>query len=258
MRTIASLLGLTLLLTACTASLPTENGNGATSSSVSSAAQTVRAEEVVYGPATGYLALPAGDGPFPAVVLIHEWWGLNDNMRDYAEQFARQGYVALAADLYGGESTEDPARAQELAAGVAGNPTAALQNLQSAVAYVRGLPDVDGERLASVGWCFGGGWSYQMARNDLGVQATVMYYGRFMPDDDLSQMKADIIGHFGEDDESIPVDDVRAFQARLQTQGGTHEIYIYPNRGHGFARELDNPDAVQAWDRTLAFLREHL
>lgn len=246
-----------LLLTACSAQSPLRPPQKKTAAVASSAAgseASVRAGSVVYGSATGYLVLPQGVGPFPALILIHEFWGLNDNMRRYAEEFAKQGYAALAVDLYG-ESTQDAARARELAAGVRANMEPAFANLRDAVAYLRSRPDIAADRLASVGWCFGGGWSYQMAKNDLGVQASVMYYGQFSLEDDLSMMKAQIIGHFGENDESIPVEDVREFRAKLQTQSGEHQIFIYPNEGHGFARELESESARLAWQRTLEFLQ---
>ncbi len=220
--------------------------------------KTIQGEDVNYGAATGYFARPEGDGPFPALILIHEWWGLNDNIRWYAEEFAKQGYVALAVDLYGGESTINPIRARELAGAVRENLEPAFANLRSAVTYLRSRPEVASDRLASVGWCFGGGWSYQMAKNDLGVKASVMYYGQFAPEDDLSAMRAHIIGHFGEEDQGIPVDDVKAFRAKLQTLSGEHQIFIYENEGHGFARELTTESARTAWQRTLAFLSEQL
>lgn len=210
--------------------------------------------------ASGYLVVPDGEGPFPALILIHEWWGLNDNIRDYAERFAKQGYVALAVDLYDGESTETADQARVLATSVRENMDSAFANLQSAVDYLNGLDVVQEDSLASVGWCFGGGWSYEMAKNDLDVQSSVIYYGRFNPDDDLSMMRADILGHFGEEDASIAVDDVKAFEAKLQTLQGEHQIFIYENAGHAFANE-DNEDAYdrvsadQAWIRTIEFLQ---
>lgn len=212
----------------------------------------------------GYLALPSGNGAHPALVLIHEWWGLNDNTRDFARKFADQGYVALAVDLYDGQSTADGAQAQKLAAAVTGNMDRAKDNLSQAVHFLRNRADVNPAKIASVGWCFGGGWSYQMAKNDLGVKATVMYYGQFDPHDDFAHMKADILGHFGEKDTNIKVSDVRQFEAALKTHKGIHEVYIYPNAGHAFANE-DNPlgtyDAAAAqlaWQRTLDFLQRTL
>lgn len=207
----------------------------------------------------GYLAVPEGEGPFPALVLIHEWWGLNDNIKGLADDFAEQGYVALAVDLYDGELADTTDRARELAGGVRENVDSAFANLEAATNYLADLEIVDGERLASVGWCFGGQWAYNMAVNDINVDASVMYYGRFMPEDDLAMMRADILGHFGEEDTSIPVDTVREFEAKLETLEGDHAVFIYPNAGHAFAND-DREDAYNeeaanlAWERTLDFL----
>ncbi|MEK7591324.1 MAG: dienelactone hydrolase family protein [Patescibacteria group bacterium] len=224
--------------------------------------------EVAYGtldgkPLKGYLAVPPGEGPFPALVLIHEWWGLNDNIMANAQAFAREGYIALAVDLYEGESAgTDQTKARELAGRVSENMERAFDNLREAVAFLRSDQKVDKNALGSVGWCFGGGWSYQMAKNDLGIRATVMYYGRFNTDDDLTHMKSQIIGHFGEKDTGILVDTVREFRIKLQGLSGAHEIYIYPNAGYGFANN-DNPAfdpaaADVAWDRTKEFLEKTL
>ena len=137
-------------------------------------------------------------------------------------------------------------------------------HLRDAIDMLKKSPHVDPERLASIGWCFGGGWSYRIAKNRLGVKASVIYYGQFNPDDDLAKMRAAILGHFAEQDSHIRVDTVNQFQAKLKTLGGDHEIFIYPNTTHGFAsRPGDNPRydpeaAELAWTRTLAFLRRRL
>jgi carboxymethylenebutenolidase len=222
---------------------------------------SVTTEDVLYfEDISGYLATPSQDGTYPGLILIHEWWGLNNNIRELAEQFAEAGYVALAVDLYEGSVTDDPSIARELAGGVRGNMDRAFDHLRAAVSYLEAYPAVQGNRLASVGWCFGGGWSYEMAKNDLGVAASVIYYGRFNPEDDLSIMRATILGHFGENDTSISVDDVVTFQATLKTLSGDHEVFIYPNAGHGFANESSYvPEAaVPAWERTLSFLASQL
>jgi carboxymethylenebutenolidase len=219
-----------------------------------------RQEMVAYhGEVEGYIAVPEGEGPFPALVLIHEWWGLNDNIKSLADDFAEQGYVALAVDLYEGELADTPEQAGALAGGVRENVEPAFANLEAATEYLASLEKVDGEKLASVGWCFGGQWAYNMAVNNMNVDASVMYYGRFMPEDDLSMMRADILGHFGEEDTLIAVDDVRQFEAKLQTLEGDHAVFIYPNAGHAFANEDNeeayNEEAAQiAWERTLEFL----
>lgn len=225
---------------------------------------TVTSQEVAYyNDVVGYLATPSEPGEYPGLILIHEWWGLNDNIRDLAEEFAAQGYVALAVDLYDGQVAETPDEAGALASSVREDTESAFSNLNGAVAYLTSLAMVDADSLASVGWCFGGGWAYEMAKNDLGIDASVMYYGRFSPEDDLSMMRADILGHFGEEDASIAVDDVREFQAKLETLEGDHAVFIYPNAGHAFANE-DNEQAYNqeaaelAWERTIDFLTQEL
>jgi carboxymethylenebutenolidase len=229
----------------------------------------IRTDEVPYSDAggtkaVGYFARPDVEGRLPAIVLIHEWWGLNDDIKSKARDFARLGYVALAVDMYGGKSTTDPNQARELAGAVRSQMDVAQQNLQDAVNMLKKSPHVDAERMAAIGWCFGGGWSYQMAKNNLGVKASVIYYGFFNPEDDLQKMRAEIIGHFAENDRAIRVDNVKEFQAKLKTLSGDHEVYIYPNTTHGFAsRKGANPDyneqaAELAWQRTLAFLKKHV
>ena len=236
-------------------------------SSVSVAGTKTKGTEVTYynqdnKGIKGYLAVPEGRGKKPAIILIHEWWGLNDEIRDKARKYAKDGYIALAVDLYNGESTTKPEDARRLAGSVGKNQEDAFANLRAALAYLKKHKNVDKNRLASVGWCFGGGWSYQVAKNDLGTRASVIYYGRFNPADDLSQMRAKILGHFAEKDRGIKVDDVRQFQASLKTQSGDHEIFIYPNTGHGFTNSnstvYDAAATSQAYDRTLEFLKKHL
>lgn len=211
----------------------------------------------------GYLARPEGDGQYPGLILIHEWWGLNENIKNLAEDFAAQGYVALAVDLYEGQIATSSEQAGQLAGAVREDVEGAFENLSAAVDFLEGMPNVESDSLASVGWCFGGGWAYEMAANDLGIDASVMYYGRFSLEDDLSMMRADILGHFGEEDASIALDDVEAFEVKLNTLDGDHAVFIYPNAGHAFANE-DNEDAyneeaaMNAWERTIDFLTREL
>jgi carboxymethylenebutenolidase len=222
----------------------------------------IKEEQVAYFNAVkGYLAAPQTPGKHPAIILIHEWWGLNEDIKALARRFAQNGYVALAVDLYEGQTTTDQGTARELSGNVRQNTDAAFANLRAALDHLRARSDVDGEKLASVGWCFGGGWSYQMAVNDLGVGASVMYYGQFDPHDDFEHMKADILGHFGEKDAAIKIDAVNEFAAALKTAKGSHEVFIYPNVGHGFANErggtnmaYDREAAEVAWRRTIDFL----
>ena len=215
-----------------------------------------------YGKVKGYLAKPKANGNYPALILIHEWWGLNEDIKKKAEEFAKAGYIALAVDLYNGESTNKPEKARKLAGSVRKDIKGAFANLNAAFDFLKNNPQVDNARLASVGWCFGGGWSYQIAKNNLGAKVSVIYYGRFNPEDDLSQMRANIIGHFAEKDRGIKLDNVKEFQVKLKTISGDHEVYIYPNTGHGFANPknpvYDKEAADLAQQRTLEFLEENL
>lgn len=216
----------------------------------------------------GYLALPEGDGPFPAIILIHEWWGLTDSIFAYADAFAREGYVALAVDLYNGTSTQDPNEARELASSVRNNLPQAFDNLSAAVMFLQQQDNVIKDKIASIGWCFGGGWAYQMALNNLGTKVSVMYYGNFNLEDDFQQMRSTILGHFAENDRGILVDDVRQLQVLLKDADDNHAIFIYPNMQHGFARDLFTEEASTdaevdeaselAWERTLDFLNKFL
>jgi carboxymethylenebutenolidase len=201
----------------------------------------------------------------PAVVMIHEWWGLNDNIKDMANELAREGYVVLAADLYNGEVAADPNRARELSSSVGENPEQAISNLQSAVQYLASLPNVNSSRIASLGWCFGGGQSLQLAlsseQNPL--SATVIYYGNLVNDtNELSKIAWPVLGIFGDQDQSIPVESVNAFEQALNETGITNEIYIYPGVGHAFANPSgDNyapEETVDAWEKTLAFLKRYV
>ena len=212
----------------------------------------------------GYLALPdiKTGGKYPAIILIHEWWGLNEDIKTKTREFAKAGYVALAVDLYKGQVTTKPKEARKLAGGVRENMDIAFDNLKSAISFLKNKKEVDKNRLASVGWCFGGSWSYQIAKNNLGTKASVIYYGTFNPADDLQKMKARILGHFAEKDRLITADNVKEFQAKLKTLSGDHKLYIYPNTGHGFANP-NNPtyskeSSELATQRTLDFLKKNL
>jgi carboxymethylenebutenolidase len=200
----------------------------------------------------------------PAVVMIHEWWGLNDNIKDMANELASEGYVVLAADLFNGEVATETNRARELSSSVRDNPEQAITNLQSAVQYLASLPNVNSSRIASLGWCFGGGQSLQLALNSEQnpLAATVIYYGNLVNDtNELSKIKWPVLGIFGDQDQSIPVKSVNAFEQALNKTGVTNEIYIYPGVGHAFANPSDNyapKEAADAWKKTLAFLNKYV
>jgi carboxymethylenebutenolidase len=202
---------------------------------------------------------------FPAVIMIHENKGLNDNIKNMANLLARNGYVVLAVDLFKGEVTTDRNRSSELTQYVRDNQDIATANLKSAVKYVSSLPNVNAEEIVSLGWCFGGAQSLQLALNsqDHPLAATIIYYGRLVTDNaTLANIKWPVLGIFGDQDRSIPVDTVKAFESALNSIGIPNEIYIYKGVGHAFANpsgENYAPKETQdAWQKTLSFLEKHV
>lgn len=214
-------------------------------------------------PVTGALAKPLvrrKDGP--ALILIHEWWGLNDNIRDLARQLASHGYTALAVDLYQGKAAQDPAAAQALMREAMANRTAAEDNLRQAYAFLR---DKQGAtKIGVVGWCFGGGWALQTGLLLPGeIDAVVMYYG--FPETDrakLAKLQAPLLGLFGEKDDAVKVEMVRQFEATLKELGKDATIRIFPGAGHAFANPSGGTHvpaaAEEAWKLTLDFFAKHL
>lgn len=227
-----------------------------------------------YDQANGYLVYPSAsnenktgnnNGTLPAVVMIHENKGLNDHIKNMANLLARNGYVVLAVDLFKGEVTTDRNRSSELTQYIRDNPDIATANLQSAVKYLASLPNVNAEKIASLGWCFGGAQSLQLALNsqDHPLAATVIYYGRLITDNaTLAKIKWPVLGIFGDQDSSIPVDTVKAFEWALNSTNIPNEIYIFKGVGHAFANPSgDNyapTETKDAWDKTLSFLDKHL
>jgi len=211
---------------------------------------------------TGFLAKPETLGENPAgVIVIQEWWGLNENIEAMARQLAGEGYVALAVDLYGGQVATDSDKARELVMAAMGNQAAMDDNLRQAYAY---LETQGAKKIGSIGWCFGGGVSLQTALlfPDQ-LDAMVMYYGRLVDDESrLATLQMPILGFFGGLDQGIPPDAVHAFEVSLHELGKDAEIHVYENANHAFANPSGtayNADAAtDAWARTLAFFAEHL
>jgi len=221
---------------------------------------SVRTEEVQYFENyTGYLAIPDDGGVFPGVVLIHEWWGLNDNMKQTADELASHGYAVLAVNLFGRDAatTADEAR-QQVSSFV---PEQGVANMNGAVKYLQ--TNHGSEKIGSVGWCFGGGQSLALALNNSDMDATVIYYGSITSDkEQLSSITWPVLGIFAGLDTGIPVESVEEFDQSLDELGIQNEIYIYPDVNHGFANpsgQRHAPDETQdAWKKTVAFLHDTL
>jgi carboxymethylenebutenolidase len=210
----------------------------------------------------GDLAQPEGEGPYPAVLLIHEWWGLNEGITILADALAAEGYVVLAPDAYRGRVTAQFPRAIFLRLSTPEEQV--FNDIDASLAYLMSLDNVDTEQIASMGFCFGGGHSLQLGmRQSENLALTVMYYGAVVTEPDLLRPLTDgqpVLGVFGEDDASIPVEGVLEFEAALNSLDIPNEITIYEGVGHAFLNE-DNYNepgtAMEAWQQTLRFLEEN-
>lgn len=241
----------------------------------------VTAEPVTYTqtsdgtPVEGYVAAPStpdsvlnahGMDPssarLPGVVVIHEWWGLNDNVRTATRRLAGQGYRALAVDVYQGAtaSTSDSARA--LMQRAMGQPEQVMANLQDAHDYLRS--DADAPRVAVMGWCFGGGRTFDaVAAAPTQYDAAVAYYGApgSMTTEVLNETTTPLLAHFGREDQAVSPESAKEFQSRFEEAGAAGAIHFY-DAGHAFANPSGDsyePEAAeQAWSRTTDFLERHL
>jgi carboxymethylenebutenolidase len=208
------------------------------------------------------LYTPQGKGPFPALVVIHEFWGLNDWVKEQALKLADQGYVTLAIDLYRGKVATTPDEAHEIMRGVPQDR--ANRDLLAASNYLRSQKNVDPKRVGSIGWCMGGGYSLDLALEDPKLKVAVINYGHLATDEAaIKKIDAAILGIFGGQDRGISVADVNKFEAQLKDLGKTAQIHIFPDAGHGFENPNNKQgyradDAAQAWKRTVDFLAKYL
>ena len=210
----------------------------------------------------GILYTPAGKGPFPALIVIHEWWGLNDWVKDQASKLSDQGYVTLAVDLYRGKVATTPDMAHEIMRGVPEDR--AKRDLHAAFEFLASQSDVKKDRIGSIGWCMGGGYSLDVALQEPTLAATVINYGHLATDTEaLKKINAPILGLFGAQDHGITPDDVKKFGAILDQLGKKIDVTIYPDAGHTFENPNNKDgyraaDATDAWQRTVDFLASTL
>ena len=206
----------------------------------------------------GLLYTPSANGPFPAIIVIHEWWGLNDWVKEQASKLSDQGYVTLAVDLYRGKVAKTPDEAHEIMRGAPEDR--AKRDLHAAFEFLASQSNVKKDRIGAIGWCMGGGYSLDVALQEPTLAADVINYGHLATDlDALKKVNAPILGLFGAQDRGIPPADVRKFGETLDQMGKKIEIKIYDDAGHGFQnpnnkdgyREADTADARK---RTEAFL----
>ncbi len=223
------------------------------------------------GPDTAHVQLADGTGAFviqppghrasSAVVVVHEWWGLNAQIRALARRLAEQGYLAIVPDLYHGHVADDPEQAHVLSRGL--DPDSAQVTLAAAAAWARQSLRGGHPRVGVLGFCMGGGLAQRFALADSSLSAAVMFYGPPVTDSvRVARLRVPLQGHFGADDEGIPPRTVDALRRALGRAVVPGDVYVYAGAGHAFMNETRpsyRPDAArQAWARTLAFLDRHL
>jgi len=212
------------------------------------------------GTARGYLAEPEGEGP--GIVVLQEWWGVDEHIRDVCDRFAAEGFLALAPDLYHGETTDQPGEAQQKM--MAMNMEEAEKEMRGAVNHVLSHPKCNGN-VGSIGFCLGGGLSvWTAAANPKVGAAATFYYVMPHGKPDFSQINAPVLGHFGTADDFVSVEDAKALEAELQAAGVEAAFEFYEGAGHAFFNDTDRlgtydeGHAGTAWNRTLDFFKKHL
>jgi carboxymethylenebutenolidase len=210
--------------------------------------------------ALGYLAVPEGEGPFPAVILIHEWNGLVDRVREVADALANEGYIALAADLYSGQVGTSADENRALMTEHLANPDAMIANLDAAARFLRERDDVTG-RVGTLGWCFGGGVALSYALGGEKHEATAIFYGSLVTDPAvLASIDHEVYGSFAELDNGIPPETVNEFISALRAAGVKNDVHIYDEVNHGFWLRIDgDPElrtepGLDAWQRLRSYL----
>ena len=210
----------------------------------------------------GVLYTPESKGPFPALIVIHEWWGLNDWVKEQASKLADEGYASLAIDLYRGKVATSPEQAHEIMRGVPEDRAA--RDLNAAFDFLKSQPNVKPDRIGSIGWCMGGGYSLDVALRQPNLAATVINYGHLATDPNaLMKINAPILGLFGGQDQGITPSDVKKFEEEMKKTGKRIEVVIYPDAGHAFENPHNKSgyraaDAADAWKRTVNFLSSAL
>jgi carboxymethylenebutenolidase len=215
----------------------------------------------------GIVYTPAGKGPFPGIIVIHEWWGLNDWVKEQASKLADQGYVTLAIDLYRGKVATTPNEAHEFMGGVPQDR--AKRDLQAAFNFVQSQSNVKKDRIGAIGWCMGGGYALQLAIDQPSLRADAINYGVYdyaslaKNTEEIKKINASILGLFGAQDRGIPTNDLKAFVDAMAKQGKKADYSIYPDAGHAFENPNNKDgyrpkDAQSAWKRIVIFFSDTL
>lgn len=208
-----------------------------------------------------YLATPSGAGPFPAVIVIQEWWGLNAHIKEVAERYTREGYVALAPDLYHGKVTDDPNEAGKLMGSL--NRDEAIKDLTGGIQYLKSQKTARADRIGVTGFCMGGSFALLLPCKTKEIKAAAPYYGEVPDEATLRGLACPVLYIYGDADFWITRDDVRRLEEGLKKLGKPGEVKIYPGAPHGFfndtRKDVYRPkEADDAWRGTLDFFAKHL
>jgi carboxymethylenebutenolidase len=213
------------------------------------------------GQATGFLASPEGNTRYPGLVVLQEFWGLNEHIQDVTKRLAAEGFIALAPDMYDGKVTTDPNEARQLLMSL--DQTVALQKLNAAVNYLKGSDRVVENRIGVIGFCMGGFLALNLACHNKDVRVATPFYGRIPPDSVLENLNAPVLYFFGQQDHHLPAADVDRLEQFIRRTGRSGGVVRYPQADHAFFNDTRKEvyreaDAKDAWSRALAFLRRHL
>jgi len=239
-----------------------QHDHGDSKATVTTAVIGLHGQNVKFGDASGYLSLPSMPGKHPAIIVIQEWWGLNEWVKQQTDRFAGQGYVALAVDLYRGKVANDQEMAHELMRGLAEDR--AIADMKAGVDLVSKRADVNASKIGVVGWCMGGGYALGLSLADPRVTATVINYGHLATEaSTIARIHAPILGNFGGNDRGIPPADVKAFEAAMSKAGKSFDVKIYEGAGHAFMNPNNTQGyvadaAADAFKRLDAFFASHL
>ncbi len=213
-------------------------------------------------PGQAFLALPEGDGPFPGVIVVQEWWGLDDHIKDVARRFTDEGFVALAPDLYHGKVTHEPNEAQKLMMSL--NMGRASQELAKAADYLASKPEVAGRGVGAIGFCMGGGLALNLACDSPHVKAAAPFYGgNPSPIEKVGNLRGPVCAAYAQNDGWITPQVRQELEQALSQHGIAHEFKVYPGTEHAFFNdtrpEVYSPEAANdAWQRAISLFRDNL
>lgn len=210
---------------------------------------------------TGYIARPESGDPAPAIIVIQEWWGLNDHIKDVTNRFAQQGYVALSPDLYKGQVATEPDEARKLVMEL--DMDEAVNEIQQAITFLLDQDYVSGDSVGVVGFCMGGRLSLMTGITDERLGAVIAFYGSPLTPEQAAEVHAPLLGLYGSEDGGIPVDSVRTMEDALNEAGIVNEMHVYEGAQHAFFNDTregsyDPEASADAWEKSLAWFSEYL